>query len=442
MNIPLESITTISDEDRLQHAIDKLVAEVRANGSGTAGATALKALVSQLRDANQNLVLAAVKAQVLQEEAETVNRRQNEFLAMLAHELRNPMAPISTAAKLLEKVVAAHPLLPQIQGVISRQVDHMAHLLDDLLDASRISSGKVTLQKRVITLNDVIMHSVEIGRPSIEKRRQQLEIEPVSESILINGDLDRLAQVFSNLLINASKFTHERGHITLSARRQSECAIVSVKDNGRGIDPELQPVIFDLFMQGPRALDRPEGGLGIGLSIARGLVEMHGGRITVRSEGHGLGSEFEITLPILQQDDHEQAVLPPVHKAASASCRRILLIEDNADANATLKTLLELEGHQVTSALDGLTGLSLAKANPYDIIICDIGLPGLDGYKVMAQVRQQMDQPSPFAIALSGYGQPEDRVRARDAGFDQYLLKPVKGDYLLHVIASVPQSPE
>jgi signal transduction histidine kinase/ActR/RegA family two-component response regulator len=439
MDIPLGSITTLSDEDRLQHAIDKLVAEVRTNGSGSEAAAALKNLVSQLRNANQNLVLAAVKAQVLQEEAETLNRRQNEFLAMLAHELRNPMAPIGNAAKLLERVVAAHPLLPQIQGVISRQVDHMAHLLDDLLDASRITSGKVNLQKSMIALNDVLMHSVEISRPFIEKRQQQLEIESISGSMLIDGDLDRLAQVFSNLLINASKFTHERGRILLSARRQAESVIVSVKDNGRGIEPELQPVIFDLFMQGPRSLDRSEGGLGIGLSVARGLVDMHDGKISVRSAGQGLGSEFEVTLPLAGARERNQSINPLALKQPAASCKRILLIEDNADANATLKLLLELEGHQVTSALDGLTGLSLAKAHAYDFIICDIGLPGLDGYEVMTQIRQQLDQPRPYAIALSGYGQPEDRARAVDAGFDHYLLKPVKGDFLLHVISSVSQ---
>jgi signal transduction histidine kinase len=433
METPLES-RIINDEDRLQHAIDTLVAEIRANRSGAEEIAVLKTLVAQLRDANQNLVLATVKAQVLQEEAETVNRRQNEFLAMLAHELRNPMAPISNAAILLERIVAAHPLLPQIQGVISRQIDHMAHLLDDLLDASRITSGKVSLQKRTVALNNVIMHSVEVSRPFIDERRQQFDIEPITEPILIEADLDRLSQVFSNLLINASKFTPEGGHISLRTVRQANTVIVSVKDNGRGIEPELQPHVFDLFMQGPRSLDRSEGGLGIGLSVARGLVEMHGGKILVKSEGPGLGSEFDVILPILPAEDREPTVVEPVLKAPSAARRRILLIEDNADSNATLKTLLELEGHQVTSALDGLTGLSLARANPYDMVICDIGLPGIDGYEIIAQIRQQMDQPRPLAIALSGYGQPEDRMRAARAGFDHHLLKPVKAEYLLHII--------
>jgi signal transduction histidine kinase/ActR/RegA family two-component response regulator len=435
MEIPLES-RPISDDDRLQHAIDKLVVEVRAGRNGADEVAALKSLVSQLRNANQNLVLATVKAQVLQEEAQIANRRQNEFLAMLAHELRNPMAPIGSASSLLEKIVAAHPLLPKIQGVISRQVEHMAHLLDDLLDASRITSGKLTLQKNLIALNDVIMHAVEISRPFIEKRQQQLELEPMLESVLIDGDLDRLSQVFSNLLINASKFTQDRGLIVLRARLQGDTVVVSVKDNGRGIEPELQPYIFDLFTQGPRSLERSEGGLGIGLSVARGLTEMHGGKINVKSDGPGQGSEFEVILPVLKVDPKKQAVLPEAPETLSTDSRRILLVEDNVDANATLKMLLELDGHQVTAALDGLTGLALAKANPYDVIICDIGLPGIDGYEMIAQVRQQMAQPRPYAIALSGYGQPEDRTRALDAGFDQYVLKPVKGNFLLHIIAS------
>jgi signal transduction histidine kinase/ActR/RegA family two-component response regulator len=435
METPLES-GVLTDDDRLQNAIDQLIAKVRANGDVADEVATLKTLAAQLRSANQNLVLAAVKAQVLQEEAEILNRRQNEFLAMLAHELRNPMAPISTAAKLLEKIIAAHPLLPQIQGVIGRQVDHMARMLDDLLDASRITSGKVALQKNMVALNDILMHAVEVSRPFIDKRRQRLVIEPMSEAVTLDADIVRLSQVFSNLLINASKFTQDKGQIVLAARRQSNTVIISVTDNGRGIEPELQPRIFDLFTQGPRTLDRSEGGLGIGLSVAQGLVEMHGGKITVMSDGPRLGSEFSVVLPVPAQDAAHEPGAPSLSTVRPATHCRILLIEDNVDTNATLRMLLELEGHQVATALDGLTGLSLAKANAYDIIICDIGLPGADGYHVISQIRQDMPQPRPYAIALSGYGQPEDRARAIDAGFDQYMVKPVKGNYLLHVIAS------
>lgn len=426
----------MSDDDRLQRAIDDLIAQVRADQSGAEEIRSLKLLISQLRDANQNLVLATVKAQTLKEEAETLNRRQNEFLAMLAHELRNPMAPISNAAILLEKIIAAHPLLPQIQGIISRQVGHMAHLLDDLLDASRITSGKVSLKKSTATLNEVLAHSVEVSRPFIEKRAQQLIIEPVSESILIDADVVRLSQVFSNLLINASKFTHEGGKIVLSARLHLDTVLVSVKDNGKGMEQELQPHIFDLFTQGPRSLERSEGGLGIGLSIAKGLVELHGGRITARSDGIGFGSEFSVMLPTLHNPAANQPVMPAMITSPAAQCCRVLLIEDNADSNATLQMLLEFEGHHVTAALDGLTGVSLAKANAYDIIICDIGLPGMDGYEVMSQIRRQADRPRPFAIGLSGYGQPEDRARAIEAGFDHYLIKPVKSEFLIHLLAT------
>lgn len=423
------------DDDRLQVAIDRLADAVRAGRSGNEESAALKELVAQLRSANQHLVLASVRAQVLQEEAEARNRQQNEFLAMLAHELRNPMAPISNAASLLAKITAAHPILPEIQGVISRQVEHMAHLIDDLLDASRITTGKVTLQKSRITVNEVVSRAVEMVRPSIEQRGQQLVVDPMPAALPIEGDLTRLSQALSNLLVNASKFTPEQGRVDIGIAPHADRVHLSVRDNGVGIEPDLLPYIFDFFRQGPRSLARSEGGLGIGLSVAKGLVELHGGTISVRSEGAGTGAQFEIALPVLDHSAPEPASAPgPVPAIGS---RRILLIEDNADTNATLKMLLELQGHQVAAALDGLTGLSLATSFPHDVILCDIGLPGMDGYGVMTQVRQQAVRPRPFAIALSGYGQPEDRARALEAGFDEYIVKPVKSDYLLYLIGSL-----
>jgi signal transduction histidine kinase/ActR/RegA family two-component response regulator len=424
------------DEERLKGAIDGLVAAVRANQSGADEIAALTGLVSQLRDANQNLVLAAVKAQVLQEEAEIRNRQQNEFLAMLAHELRNPMAPISNAANLLEKLTSAHPLLPQIQGVISRQVEHMARLIDDLLDASRITSGKIALKKSFIALQDVIGRSVEMVRPSIEQRHQQVVVSPWFEPLTIDGDLVRLSQAVSNLLVNASKFTPESGQISVSVARQAQAVLISVRDNGVGIEPDLLPHVFNLFMQGPRALARSEGGLGIGLSVAKGLVEMHGGTITVQSEGRNMGSQFDIVLPLPQTTDAASFKSATVEQPTSSAAHQILLIEDNEDTSATLKLLLELGGHRVTTAPDGITGALLVKENKFDVIVCDIGLPGMDGYGVIAQIRRELRGAKPLVIALSGYGQPEDHKRAIAAGFDHYLVKPIKGDALLQFIAS------
>lgn len=436
MSRMVDKLRTDEGNDRLKIAIDELIAAVRANQSGEAETAALMGLVMQLRQANQNLVLASIRAQILQEEAEIRNQQQNEFLAMLAHELRNPIAPISNAASLLEKISSAHPVLPQIQGVISRQVEHMAHLIDDLLDASRITSGKVVLQKSNITINEIIQRSVELVKPSIERRHQNLTVEYAERPVLIEGDVVRLSQALSNLLVNASKYTAEGGHISLKASLLPGSVRFTVKDNGIGMEPDLLPHIFNLFIQGPRSLARSEGGLGIGLSVTKGLIELHGGQITARSDGSGKGSEFDIVLPVRGVATKVKPDLAHAQGTLSVNSCRILLVEDSVDTNATLKMILELDGHQVTSALDGMTGLALAKSGKFDLIICDIGLPGLDGHDVIRQVRQHTTKIRPFAIALSGYGQPEDEARALKAGFDEYLVKPVKSDLLLQMIAA------
>lgn len=431
-----ESSSIPQDDIRVRQAIDSVVESVRSGQSGSEEIHNLVTLVSQLREANQSLVLAAVKAQVLQETAEARNRQQNEFLAMLAHELRNPISPIGNAASLLEKVTSAHPLLPKIQGVISRQVAHMARLIDDLLDASRITSGKVSLEKSRITVNDILNRSLEVVRSTIDQRRQQLVAEPLETDVAVEGDLIRLSQAMSNILVNASKFTPEAGTVTVSLKQQGDAVHMLVRDSGIGIEPELLPHIFELFRQGPRTLARSEGGLGIGLSVAKALVEMHGGRITAHSTGRNMGSEFAIVLPVAQANPQgiaESGVAPLV---APAACCRILLIEDNPDTSATLQLLLELSGHHVTVALDGLSGVSLAKANSYDVILCDIGLPGMNGYGVITQVRQHDGARQPYAIAISGYGQPEDRARAIDAGFNEYLVKPVQTETVLGLIST------
>lgn len=394
----------------------------------------LENLVVQLREANQNLVIATFGAQDLQAKAEAAHHRQEEFLSMLAHELRNPLAPISLAAELLENIAAAHPLLPKIHGIIGRQVSHLTHLVDDLVDASRVNSGKITLQKRKLLLSEIIDSAVETSKPFIDKRDQHLMIDLPVDPVVIDGDLVRLAQVFSNLLINATKFTPERGHITVSAHQLANAVVVSVKDDGVGIARDIQPFIFDLFTQGPRSLDRSQGGLGIGLSLVRTIAEMHGGTAHVESGGAGLGSEFTVQLPIsiesLPRDNRSTA------QSSRSRPRRVLLIEDNADANEILNNLLALEGHTMTSAFDGTTGLAMAKENNYDVIVCDIGLPGLNGYEVVKQLRHDPLKPVPYLIAMTGYNQLEHRNHAMDAGFDHYLVKPVAMDILKDLISS------
>ncbi len=400
-------------------------------------------LVLQLRAANQNLVIATFDAQDLQAAAEAVNSRQEEFLAMLAHELRNPLAPIAMASEFLGTMKDAHPALPNLHEIIDRQVNTITQLVDDLLDVSRVRTGKITLHKHAFLLSEVIDGAIETSQPFANKRQQTLSVDLrldlppdlEADQVVIDGDLVRLTQAFSNLLINATKFTQEHGRITVSASRLANTVTVLIKDNGVGIAPELQPFIFDLFTQGPRSLDRSEGGLGIGLALVRTIVEMHGGTVGVYSEGTGFGSEFRIQLPV-------SAKRLPHHKTAAATeipvrACRILVIEDNADTNSLLNNILAQEGHIMTSALNGLSGLALAKENPYDVIICDLGLPGMDGYEVIKQLRLHSSNPLPCLIAMTGYNLPASKLRATEAGFDHYLVKPVAMDNLRNLIPSI-----
>jgi signal transduction histidine kinase len=421
------------EAEQFRHKIANLLQQVRTLRESSKSNGALEDLVLQLREANQNLVIATLGAQDMQGKAEAVNRQQEEFLSMLAHELRNPLAPIAMACELLGKITTAHPQLPKLHGIMCRQTNHLTHLVDDLVDASRLSSGKIRLQKRMLRLSEIIESAVETSQPLIDKRHQHLTIDMPVDTV-IDGDLVRLAQVFSNLLINAAKFTPEHEEITISSRSNAHAVTVTIKDNGIGIDREIQPYIFDLFRQGYRSLDRSQGGLGIGLSLVRTILEMHGGTVKVHSEGVGLGSEFIVSLPTSNESLPNDSNPPPT--IVSARYCRILLIEDNVDSNETLKDLLELEGHTVTSTFDGTSGLAKAKENTYDVIVCDIGLPGMDGYEVVKQLRHHASRPVPCIIALTGYNQTTNRDRATEAGFDHYLVKPISVDMLVNLIAT------
>lgn len=397
-------------------------------------------LVRKLREANENLVMTSLRAQDLQDQAQAVVQRQTEFLSMLAHELRNPLAPISMAADILEKISGADPQLPRIQQIIARQVGHMKRLLDDLLDASRVSSGKITLKKCHLLLADVVQSAAEISQPMLDSHNQELTIDLPHQPVVIDGDATRLSQVFSNLLINASKYSLQGKSISLSVSHSADGQVaVAIKDQGVGIEPEVQAYIFDLFTQAPRTLDRSEGGLGIGLSMVRALVELHGGSVRVHSEGLGHGSDFTVLLPLAAKSDPpetdraEQAV-----PAAPARSCRILIIEDNVDANETLNFCLSAEGHAVASAFDGPTGLAMARQGDFDVVMCDIGLPGMDGYEVLRQLRASGVQPAvPHCIAMTGYDSQDHRARADNAGFDTYLVKPVPLETLQKILAEI-----
>ena len=392
-------------------------------------------LVEQLREANENLLLASLNAQQLREQADAGARRQSEFLAMLAHELRNPLAPIRMASALLAREPAPSEQLQQLQDIIERQVGHLTGLLDNLLDASHVASGAVAMLRRPLSLDALLRRAMEKIRPELCTLHQVLRIAlPVP--MLVDGDQVRLEQVFANLLGNASKYTQEGGVIGVSADVDAGCAVVTISDNGSGIGVELLPHVFGLFTQGPRSRARSEGGLGVGLHIVRSIVYQHGGSVAAYSDGPGKGSSFVVTLPLSSSAPHGGGAAAGEAPDADAAARRILLVEDNLDANETLRQLLSAEGHQVTSAFDGVAGLTLALAHPFDILVCDIGLPGIDGLELITRLRANPVHPIPFAIAISGYGDADNRTLAIGAGFGQYFVKPVDVAALLTLIGS------
>ena len=398
-------------------------------------------VVARLREANENLVVASVRAQELQDQAEAAIERQKEFLAMLAHELRNPLAPIASAAGILRHVASKHPQVPHLEHiyqVIDRSVSHMSRLLEDLLDTSRVTSGKITLRKSALPLADLVQNAVELSQPLLDKNRQLLTVNLPEAPVIIEGDAERLAQVISNLLTNASKYSAPEKPIVLSAGYcDGDMIAICVKDEGVGIDPDIQPYIFDLFTQAPTTLARSLGGLGIGLSLVRSLVQLHGGSVSVYSDGLGHGSEFTVLLPLADAETAKAACAPP--SAVVPPCR-ILLIEDNVDANETLSLCLTAEGHTVASAFDGPAGLALAKSGDFDIVLCDIGLPGMSGYEVLRQMRLLALDPEPGYIAMTGYSQDESSETVGLAtGFDRYMVKPVPIAALRAAISSLLQ---
>ncbi|MET3131229.1 signal transduction histidine kinase/ActR/RegA family two-component response regulator [Oxalobacteraceae bacterium GrIS 1.11] len=406
----------------------------QAPPSRTAERRDLEALIAQLREVNQNLVLAAVDAQTLRDAAEAAHRRQNEFLAMLAHELRNPLAPIAMAATLLGKTPDASPQLCHLQAVIERQVMHLSRLLDDLFDAARISSGKITLRREAVLLADLMERTIAAIQPSLDQRRQHLSMDLAPAAIALDGDPVRLAQVFSNLLLNASKFTQDHGRIAIAARLQADQVKIDISDNGAGMSAELLPTIFALFAQGPRSPARAEGGLGIGLNIVHHVVQLHGGTVTAGSAGLGCGSVFSVTLPVRAGAAPEPVAAPSSLTVRAG--RKILLVEEKGDACDVLSIVLGFAGHAVSIADDGASGLAMARLTAYDVLICDIGMSEKNGMGLIRSLRNGAEAHLPLAIAMSGRGQAQDREAALAAGFDHYFVKPVAVAELLAAMAS------
>ncbi|WP_292445818.1 hybrid sensor histidine kinase/response regulator [Methylibium sp.] len=386
----------------------------------------------QVRDANERLVIASMNAQQLAEAAEEANARKDDFLAMLSHELRNPLAPIRNAAAILARIEGGEPRLPWIRNLIEQQVEQMSLLLDDLLDVARVRSGKIVLKKRPVAVHEFLERAIESCRPLAESRSQQLTAALPAQPVFVDGDPARLTQVFSNLLNNAAKYTRDGGTIRLSVEPSETALIARVKDNGSGLAPEALERVFGLFSQEDRSLAHAQGGLGIGLTVVRRLVELHGGTVTVTSDGLNCGSEFVVTLPLLKGP--EPAVAVPRVEAVPRRSLRIAVIEDNRDSNDSLSTLLRIVGHEVVSAFDGVSGLALVLAERPQLVLCDIGLPGMDGLAVAARLRKEWCDSPPVLVALTGYGQAEDRARAEAAGFELHLTKPVDTDLMIAMI--------
>lgn len=426
------------DDVRLKDAIDRLVDAIRDARSGESEIAALTQLVAQLRDANQHLVLAAIRAQVLHEEAEGRNRQQNEFLAMLAHELRNPLAPISAAAQLLKIAGADERRVQQASAVISRQVTHMTELVDDLLDVSRVTRGLVTLSKKSLDLKRVVASAVEQARPSIDARRHVLHLRLSGESAMVHGDQTRLIQVIVNLLTNAAKYTPQGGEIVIDLQVHDDQVHLCVRDNGNGIEPKLLPHVFDLFTQGERTPDRAQGGLGLGLALVKSMVALHGGHVLAESAGAGAGSTFSIYLPLLREvapevaGDGAPAALPP------SRAMQLVIVDDNIDAAQSLAALLAEDGHQVTVLENGVSTLAHVALSKVQAFILDIGLPDMDGYQLARKLRAQPGLRDAMFIALTGYGQAHDKVLAKSAGFDHHFVKPVDWHELAHALAQAP----
>jgi CheY-like chemotaxis protein len=361
---------------------------------------------------------------------------------MLAHELRNPLAPIRSAVQIMRLTGPDLPDLRWAREVIDRQVQHMVRLVDDLLDVSRITRGKIKLQLETVDIATVVASAVETCRPLIDTRKHELAVSLPRESLWVEGDAARLSQVLGNLLNNAAKFTEEGGQVSLTVDRDGADVVVRVKDTGIGIPPEMLSYIFDLFTQVERSLDRSQGGLGIGLTLVRRLVELHQGSVHVTSAGPNQGSEFVVRLPLMSQARAPGPSINGAHKTPAACARcRILLVDDNIDGANSLAKLLEMSGHEVHVVYDGVAGIQAAKTLLPDIVLLDIGLPGMDGYEVARQLREEPALKDVPLVAVSGYAREEDRLRSQQAGFNHHLVKPLDPRALPALFASLLRQP-
>lgn len=367
-------------------------------------------------------------------ELAAADKRKDEFLAMLAHELRNPLAPILNAVQLMRARGSDDPTLRQAREVVERQARHMGRLLDDLLDISRITRGEIQLRREATLLSRLVEDASQTSRPLIEAHGHQLAFRLPAEPIWLNVDVTRLTQVLSNLLNNAAKYTPDGGEIALEAALDGDDVQIVVRDSGRGIPPEMLASVFDLFVQVNPSIDRAQGGLGLGLTLVKRILDLHGGSVEARSSGVGKGSEFVVRLPTVRRRIPHGARSPGAHGRAVAQRRRVLVVDDNVDAAETLGELLEVWGHEVRVVYDGIAAVEAVDDEAPDVVLLDIGLPGRDGYSVARQLRGEAGLPHLLLIAITGYGQETDRQLSVEAGFDHHFTKPVDLEQLQRIL--------
>ena len=434
----------VQGEVTLQRADGTAVPVYLSVGVLREGALGLCLLITDLTEHRHYEELQRTQAalRASEEALKEADRRKDEFLAMLSHELRNPLAPIGTGIQVLNQIGVANPDAQRVRDMIGRQVGHMTRIIDDLLDLARIASGKIQVRPECCDLTAIARHTAEDYRRDLEAEGLTLSVQLPEQSLWVLGDRTRLAQILGNLLHNARKFTDAGGHVTvtLAAEPGGRAALLTVRDTGIGIEPAMLVKLFETFSQADRSRARSRGGLGLGLALVKGVVELHGGEVRAASAGPGRGSEFLIRLPL----ERAPAAPPEPTTPASASapaCRsyRILIVEDNRDAADSMKILLGLTGHQAEVAYSGTAGLETARQFLPEVVVCDIGLPGdMDGHALARAFRREPALAATYLIALSGYGQDEDQQRAREAGFNRHLTKPVAIDELQRLLASLP----
>ena len=389
-------------------------------------------LVCYFRDVAQQLAT--------REALHETDRRKNEFLATLAHELRNPLAPLRNGLKLMKVATDDPVVLERARAMMERQLAHMVRLIDDLLDVSRVTRDKIELHKERISLEKVIRQAVETSRPLMESRGNALTTNVIGTQSIVDGDAIRLTQVFGNLLNNATKYSEPGGHIVLDLAREGNEAVVRVRDHGCGIPPEMLSKVFDLFVQVEHPLEHSRGGLGIGLSLVRRLIEMHGGAVEARSDGPGAGSEFIVRLPISLSEMPTPQGPRNIGISANSARRRVLIADDNEDALESLAVVLRFMGHETATARDGLAALEVAQSFLPELILLDIGMPGLNGYETAARIREQPWGRGVRLVALTGWGQGADRKRSDEAGFDLHMVKPIDPAVIERLLAELPSS--